>query len=306
MTLNSFIDIVLHQAEGYTVENLISKVVEAEATLETRTKEQGSLNTSLTSGSALFASHEDPHAAHNWGNCFSSCISGWHSYWGNQRKRSGQQEPATCWYCGLRGHKESECRTKKRAAQFSHRRRPESNHSGATVSVARVQALVTTRGKVLAYQKWIVDSGATHHIGHSRSSFYQLARLAKPISIILGDGSEIFAYESGKIHINLTPEYIIDIGAIYVPSFSISLLSIGQLSSEYSVMFVRPACYIMSRSPGSTNQQIELAVLTNGLYRMKAKVTNHRTKGAKIFAYNNPRLEGLNRWRSIGSCLCCT
>jgi len=64
MIFNSFVDIVLHQVEGYTVENLISKVVEAEATLQTRTKEQGSLNTCLTSGSALFASQEySPHLA---------------------------------------------------------------------------------------------------------------------------------------------------------------------------------------------------------------------------------------------------
>jgi len=58
MIFNSFVDIVLHQGEGYTVENLISNVVEVEATLQTRTKEQGSLNTSLTSGRALFASQE--------------------------------------------------------------------------------------------------------------------------------------------------------------------------------------------------------------------------------------------------------
>ena len=89
MTFNSCVDIVLHQAEGYTVENLISKVVEAEATLETRTKEQGSLNTSLISGSALFASQEYPHVAHNRGNYFSSRISGRHTYRGKQRKRSG-------------------------------------------------------------------------------------------------------------------------------------------------------------------------------------------------------------------------
>ena len=62
MIFNSFVDIVLHQPEGYRVANLISKVVEAEATLQRRRKEQGSLNMSLTSGSALFALQEcSPH-----------------------------------------------------------------------------------------------------------------------------------------------------------------------------------------------------------------------------------------------------
>lgn len=135
------------------------------------------------------------------------------------------------------------------------------------MSVTRVQALGTTR-----------------------------ACLAKPISIILGHGSGILAYKSGKIHINLTSDYSIDIGAMDVPSFSISLPSIGQLFSKYSVMFARPACYIMSRSPGSTNQQIKLTVLTNGLYRMKADVTSHRTRGAKIFAAANMTKPDLELW----------
>ena len=165
------------------------------------------------------------------------------------------------------------------------------------MSITQVQALVTMRGNVVAYQEWIVDSGATHHICYSRSSFYQLARLARPISIILGDGSEIFAYESGKIRLNLTADFSIDITAIYVPSFSISLLSIGQLSSEYSVTFAKPRCYIMSRSQGSTSQQIELAVLTNGLYRMKAEVTSHTaTSKAKIFTAASTTKPDLELW----------
>ena len=296
MIFNSFVDIVLHQPEGYSVENLISKVVEAEATLETRTKEQGSLNTSLTSGSALFTSHEYSPMGNNRGNRFTTRISGRNSYRGNQRRRSGRQDPATCWYCGLRGHKESECRTKKRAAQLSHRRRPEGNCSSAAVSVTRVQALVATRRRVLAYQEWIIDSGATYHICHSRSSFYYLARLPEQISIILGDRSEIFAYESGKIRLNLTSECSIDISAIYVPSFSISLLSIGQLSSQYSITFTEMTCSIIRPSVGSANQQIELATFTNGLYRMKAEVSSQTTSRAEIFAATSTAKPTLELW----------
>jgi len=148
MIFNSFVDIVFHLGDGYTVENRISKVVEAEATLQTRTKEQGSLNTSLTSGSALFASQEySPHRI-NQAKCFPNRMSGQYSYRGNQRRRTRRQGVATCRYCGLRGHKESKCRTKKRPTLFSLSRRLESNGSSAAVSVSRVQALVTMRGKV--------------------------------------------------------------------------------------------------------------------------------------------------------------
>ena len=47
-SFNSFVDIVLHQPNGYTVENLISKVIEAEATANSHNNEQTSLNTSIT------------------------------------------------------------------------------------------------------------------------------------------------------------------------------------------------------------------------------------------------------------------
>jgi len=152
------------------------------------------------------------------------------------------------------------------------------------------------RGKVSACQEWVIDSGATHHICHSRSSFYQLAGLSKPISIILGDGSEIFAYERGKIRLNLTSVYSIDISAIYVPSFSISLLSIGQLSTTYSVTFTKTTCYLQSRSAGSANEQIKLAEFTNGLYRMKAQVTSQTTSGAKIFTAASSTKPTLELW----------
>lgn len=54
-SFNSFVDIILHQPDGYTVENLISKVIEAEATSNCRNNERTSLNTCITSRTALYA-----------------------------------------------------------------------------------------------------------------------------------------------------------------------------------------------------------------------------------------------------------
>ena len=152
------------------------------------------------------------------------------------------------------------------------------------------------RRRVLAYQEWIIDSGSTHPICHSQSSLYYLARLLEPISIIRGDGSEIFVYESGKIPLNLTSECSIDISAIYVPSFSISLLSIGQLSSQYSISFTEMSCSIIGPSAGSANQQIELATFTNGLYLMKAEVSSQKTTRAEIFAATSTAKPTLKLW----------
>ena len=293
-TFNSFVDIVLHQPEGYTVENLIAKVVEAEVTLETRNKEQGSLNTSLTSGSTLFTAQRNPARESMQGNRFPSRIGQQHRYRAHQRGGTRQPELLTCWYCGVRGHRESKCRTKKRAAPFRGQRKNNGNRPTAEVSVTRVQALVVQSGMASCYQLWIVDSGATHHICHTKSSFQQLSRLSEPLSIILGDSSEVFGYESGKIKLNLTTTYSIEIQAIYIPGFSISLLSIGQLSTKYLVTFSGAFCYIIDRRPQSTCQPIELAVFNNGLYRIKARKTD--PQDAKILTASSLPKISLDLW----------
>ncbi|KAG0644302.1 hypothetical protein HOY80DRAFT_1030149 [Tuber brumale] len=86
----------------------------------------------------------------------------------------------------------------------------------------------------------------------------------------------------GKIWLNLTPKSSIDISAISIPAFPISLLSIGQHSSQYSISWMQASCYIMSLCTSLNYQQIELAVFANGQYQMKGEVTNQ--KGAEIFA----------------------
>ena len=142
------------------------------------------------------------------------------------------------------------------AAQLSHRRRFESHGSSTAASVSRVQTLVRMKNKVSAIQEWVIHLRATHYICHSESSFYKLAAFSKPISIILRDRLEIFAYERGKIHLNLTSVYSLNISAINVPTFWISLLSISQLSATHSVTFNKTTCYHQGHSAGSTKQQI--------------------------------------------------
>jgi len=114
-TFNSFVDIILHQADGYTVENLILKVIEAEATAKSRNSEQTSLNTSITSGTALYTNgatrsfRGDLREGNRggFGLVRGRGMMGRASGRGNWK--GGRQEQISCWYCGLRGHRESDC-----------------------------------------------------------------------------------------------------------------------------------------------------------------------------------------------------
>ena len=199
-SFNSFVDIVLHQPDGYTVENLISKVLKAEATAKSRNNEQTSLNTSITSGTALYTNSSTRNFRGNFrgGNRGRFDLVRGRGMMGRARGgenwRGGRQEPISCWYCGLRGHRESDCRTKQRATTVkgTSRFRPR-QHEGSTASasVTRVQALVS--GSLSSGRhEWVVDSGASHHICNTRSAFRNLHYLRSPISILLGDCSEVF------------------------------------------------------------------------------------------------------------------
>jgi len=114
-TFNSFVDIILHQADGYTVENLISKVIEAEATAKSRNSEQTSVNTSITSGTALYTNGATRSFRGDLrgGNRGGFGLVRGRGMMGRARGRGnwkgGRQEQISCWYCGLRGHRESDC-----------------------------------------------------------------------------------------------------------------------------------------------------------------------------------------------------
>ena len=114
-TFNSFVDIILHQADGYTVENLILKVIEAEATAKSRNSEQTSVNTSITSGTALYTNGATRSFRGDLrgGNRGGFGLVRGRGMMGRARGRGnwkgGRQEQISCWYCGLRGHRESDC-----------------------------------------------------------------------------------------------------------------------------------------------------------------------------------------------------
>jgi len=156
-SFNSFVDIVLHQPNAYTVENLISKVIEAEAKANSCNNEQTSLNTSITSGTALVTNSST--TSRSFKTHFGRGNQGGSDYVrgggiiGRGRGRghwtAGGQEPISCWYCGLvRGHRESDCQIKRRASTVrstTHFHPPKHETSTASASLTRVQMLVATR-----------------------------------------------------------------------------------------------------------------------------------------------------------------
>jgi len=301
-SFNSFVDIILHQPDGYTMENLISKVIEAEATASSRNNEQTSSNTSTTSGTALYTTSMT--TSGNFRKAFRGGNRGGigqvrgRGIIGRARGRGnwkgGHQEPISCWYCGVRGHRESDCRTKQRASMVKGTTRfnpPHYKASPASASVTRVQALVA--GRSSSYQhEWVVDSVASHHICNTRSAFRNLRLLRSPVSILLGDCSEVFGIGKGEITLEVGSGLTLVFTALYAPAFSLSLLSISQLPPKYSIIFRSNTCFIADRKAAP---EIKLAILENGLYRLRVQITypNQQPRGKAVTALttSKPTLE---------------
>jgi len=114
----------------------------------------------------------------------------------------------------------------------------------------------TTSGAGFYYSHWILDSGATYHICPSKFSFVSLHSIA-PIPIKLPNKTTVFAKFAGTIHLgSLTLK-----NALYVPNFSVHLISIPKLISTLNcmILFCDIHCFIMQTSPlqmiGTVRQQ---------------------------------------------------
>ena len=212
-----------------------------------------------------------------------------------RKLRGGHEEQISCLYCGLDGYRESDCRIKRRASTTRSTTRFHSlqhDRSSATVSVTRVQALIARSLSSPKYE-WVVDSGTSHYICNTRSAFYNLHLLSPPVSILLEDCSEVFGMGKEEVTLDVGVRLVLVFMALYAPAFNLSLLSISQLPAKYLVIFWGNTCFIADRKAASP--EIKLAILENGLYRLRVKITypNQRSGGKAIaeVAASKPSLE---------------
>ncbi|GAU44842.1 hypothetical protein TSUD_400430 [Trifolium subterraneum] len=111
---------------------------------------------------------------------------------------------------------------------------------------------------------WIVDSGASHHMCNSIQWFHSYSEIT-PIKIKLPNGNIVLAKHTGIV--KFSPSLIIT-DVLYVPTFSINLVSVSQLSraQNYSVNFNGSHCLIQDHP---TKRMIGFAEMIDGLYYLK-------------------------------------
>ena len=126
-----------------------------------------------------------------------------------------------------------------------------------TMAIRR-QALVptNTNRRNTINTKWIVDSGASHHLCREQRDFQTLTPLSQKIEVIIGDGSPMIASAKGTIKLSLPCGRGLTIEALLVPRLHTSLLSVGELTKTEPVKFYNECCFLSEKLIGRRREGI--------------------------------------------------
>ena len=102
-------------------------------------------------------------------------------------------------------------------------------------------------------EEWIIDSGATSHMTHSKELLYQYCKFEVPEKVTLGDGRHVEALGTGDIQVNMTfkvskQKNCVMRRVLYVPKLTSKLFSVrAAVSKGNTVRFGDLNCWIKNR-----------------------------------------------------------
>ncbi|CAA7017765.1 unnamed protein product [Microthlaspi erraticum] len=108
--------------------------------------------------------------------------------------------------------------------------------------------ILKATGNALSSQSWIIDSGATHHVCHDKELFIELSdSVNRSMTLPTGIGVNIAGIGTIKLNTSLVLHNV-----LYIPYFSLNLLSISQLTKDlgYRVVFDKDSCIIHDHAKG--------------------------------------------------------
>lgn len=173
-----------------------------------------------------------------------------------------------CYHCGRRGHTKSKCWELQRRAEEDKQNQARlsriprgTNYTAedaATSSTNPTQQPPRSDANYMedgfahmashdasSTNEWILDSGASHTMTHTRSNLTHFKRFHQPRQVIIGDGSHVKALGSGTLHIR-TNLASIDLKEVWwVPHLSTNLISVRSLDDMgLEVIFAGGQCRI--------------------------------------------------------------
>jgi len=148
-----------------------------------------------------------------------------------------------CFYCKKPGHKQADCRTKKRDEKS------ETAAVAANVSTDRV-VLMANDAKADGHT-WIAGSGATSHMTNDDKGLYDRKKICQPVRV--GNGNEVTAKKIGKLDMvvqnkDRTKTNVTLTNVQYVPPFWIKLFSLTAAMANGHDIFSEGLKIIVSKN----------------------------------------------------------
>lgn len=179
-----------------------------------------------------------------------------------------------CYQCGKLGHIRRNCgestnRARSPPREYRRRSSPRDNRRGSTPRDSRRGAYCTTYesdesssedgvGLLVAQAHattvsnqgtWIVDSGATSHMGNNRRQFRKFRSLCRELEVTLGDGHVLKATGKGDVKLEMTASQgrikCILRDVLYVPGLAHNLFSVSKATEAgKTTNFTKEGCSI--------------------------------------------------------------
>lgn len=153
---------------------------------------------------------------------------------GQKGKNKGNYK---CFLCNKSGHLKKDCKLKdvcfncQKPGHFKDKcKATKNNKKTENAFVSKVPVSASDR---LIDEKWLVDSGASHHMTYQKELFCEYERLSTPKVVMIGDGRHLNALGIGKIKLMAFDgeEYVscsIN-NVLHVPKLKINLFSVGSV-----------------------------------------------------------------------------
>ena len=165
---------------------------------------------------------------------------------GSKKSYKDNRENQNCFHCGKVGHLRNKCRKLK----------ADNNKSVVTDSTGSPSVDNTKRSALSAVRvnsmrlvdKWVWDSGASHHMTANKKYFATYKTFSAPVNISLADKGTIMAYGFGQVNIEMLvdvkwcPVYLEDVW--YVPDKWRHLFSVWS-ATEHGISVVMKVKVVM-------------------------------------------------------------
>ncbi|GMI66032.1 hypothetical protein HRI_000272500 [Hibiscus trionum] len=115
------------------------------------------------------------------------------------------------------------------------------------------------------YAKWFPDSGATHHVASSSSALQNKVCYGGKGKVHLGDGTSLNIMQIGRVCLNSSTRPLCLNNTLYVPQISKNLMSVAQFAQDNHVYFEFHATYCFVKD-ACTHEVLLKGGLDEGLY----------------------------------------